>query len=205
MKKVADGKRREKHFVEGELVLVKLHHYRQSTVARRLNYKLSRRYYGPFPVEARIGSVAYRLTLPAGSRIHPVFHVSLLKAFHGTPPATVAVTPEDAVIEDPVPADIVDRRSGSAPDGPEVLVEWQGQTRDEATWESWKNLSELYPDVALEDKVLFDEGDNDTSATHVASSSAAQSGMETGKTGDSRPKRATQAPLWTRDYHMGKK
>ena len=84
MKQVADAKKHDKSFNVGDNVLVKLQPYRQTTVAVRGSNKLSAQYFGPFHVLKRIGQVAYKLAFPNSSRIHDVFHISLLKPFRGT-------------------------------------------------------------------------------------------------------------------------
>ena len=47
------------------------------------DYKLSPKYYGPYKMLQNIGTMAYKLELPASSRVHPVFHVSCLKKVIG--------------------------------------------------------------------------------------------------------------------------
>lgn len=77
-------------------MFLKLRPYVQSSLAARSNQKLAFKYYGPYKIMAKIGSVAYKLDLPASSSIHPVFHVSQLKK---------AITNDVEVISD-VPTDI---------------------------------------------------------------------------------------------------
>lgn len=86
MEQQANQKRKDQTFHIGDLVWLKLQPYRQQTVHSRVSPKLAKRYYGPFTILRRIGNVAYQLDLPPSSRIHPVIHVSQLRAYYGGNP-----------------------------------------------------------------------------------------------------------------------
>ena len=58
------------------------------------DYKLSPKYYGPYKVLQKIGTMAYKLELFASSRVHPVFHVSCLKKVIGENLPVQAILPE---------------------------------------------------------------------------------------------------------------
>ncbi|XP_070011314.1 uncharacterized protein [Nicotiana sylvestris] len=71
------------------------HHFVEYQVGDKVMVKIAKRYLfagvhdprllqnniGPLTIEWRIGKVAYRVDTPAWWKIHPVFHVSLLKPF----------------------------------------------------------------------------------------------------------------------------
>ncbi|KAF2315659.1 hypothetical protein GH714_040181 [Hevea brasiliensis] len=140
MKKWADSKRRHLEFEEGDLVLVRMFH---RTRGKR-HKGLLRKYEGPFPIEKRIGKVAYRVKLPARLESHPVFHISLLKPYYADQedqarnkskraPTNVTSTlehePEEVVAHRVVPP------RGAHPGYTEYLVKWKGRGAEETSWE----------------------------------------------------------------------
>jgi transposase InsO family protein len=77
----ADARRSERSFGVGEEVLLSTKNLRLKTPGTQ---KLMPLYVGPFKVTERIGAVAYKLELPEAvlqRRVHPVFHVSLLRPY----------------------------------------------------------------------------------------------------------------------------
>ncbi|TYK30353.1 valine--tRNA ligase [Cucumis melo var. makuwa] len=83
MKKYADMKRRQVKFLVGDLVFLKIRPYRQTSLRKKRNEKLSPKYFRPYKVLKRMGLVAYKLELLATSSIHLVFHISQLKKMIG--------------------------------------------------------------------------------------------------------------------------
>lgn len=84
-------------FNVGDQVMMRLRPARQTTILgmKGTHSKLTQKFYGPFPIVEKIGPVTYRLKLPEGARIHPVFHCSLLIPFHGAPTGGVAASARD--------------------------------------------------------------------------------------------------------------
>jgi hypothetical protein len=83
MKKFADRNRSERTLTVGDMVYLKMQPYRMAAFGLRGAIKLHSKFYGPFRVLQPIGNRAYKLLLPDGVQIHPVFHVSQLKKHIG--------------------------------------------------------------------------------------------------------------------------
>jgi hypothetical protein len=78
--KISANRRRIEHSFEvGDLVLLRLQPYRQSSLKKSGSEKLKPIFYGPYRIMRQVGKDAYELELPKGSKIHNVFHVCCLK------------------------------------------------------------------------------------------------------------------------------
>ncbi|KAL0200273.1 hypothetical protein M9458_003460, partial [Cirrhinus mrigala] len=98
------------------------------------------RYIGPFKILRRINDVTFQLQLPPRYRIHPTFHVSLLK------PCYPSATEQPGAEVEPPPPEILEppsiytiheilgsrRRGGRL----EYLVDWEGYGPEERSWVS---------------------------------------------------------------------
>jgi len=165
MKQIADRKRVDIEFLVGDLVYVKLQPYRQLTLRAHCHQKLGLRYFGPFPVLEHIGKVAYHLSLPSTSRIHPVFHVSFLKKCVSDPSAQYFPLPLHSVEEASTLTlvKILDSRrlwqQGRRND--QVLIQWSNLPHAHSSWESISFIKAQFPTFDLGDKVPFNGGSVD--------------------------------------------
>lgn len=155
MKRNADMKRRDVVFAVGDWVHLKLQPYRQRTVVRRPCYKLAAKFFGPFEIVERIGNVAYRINLPASSKIHNVFNVSQLKKVFGEQQVVQATNPPKLVEDEFLfPEKIVDI-SFTDKGNKEFLVKWQDRGVSENSWMPYKEFVQVFPQFKLEDKLIF--------------------------------------------------
>jgi len=151
-----DAHHRDLEFQVGDWVWLRVLHRPTQTLLPGSRGKLGPRYAGPYKILERIGAVAYKLELPAGARIHDVFHVGVLKPFRGTPPAN---TPHLPPLQDgrllPQPKRVL--RASLRRGAWHVLVQWAGMSSGEATWEPVDSFRSEYPTFQLEDELFSEE------------------------------------------------
>ena len=156
-KKFADKRRRPVTFEKGELVFLRVPENSQSLSTGPVP-KLSPRFCGPFKIIKKVGQVAYKLELPASSKVHPVFHVSRLRK---------RLYSEDNVVDPGILVEYTE--SPVQPHEPErildshelrtrhhvrhqVLVKWKDRPDEGSTWENISTLKKRFPTFVFADE-----------------------------------------------------
>ncbi|KAA3469278.1 Retrotransposable element Tf2 [Gossypium australe] len=148
MKQIADKRWSERDFQVGDLVYLKLQPYRQHSLRKFKNQKLAPLYFGPFPVEACVGEVTYKLLLPPSARIHSTFHVSQLNKHIGSAVSASTLPPlgsDGALLKTSIR--VLDKclvKQGNHA-AVEVLVEWANTFPKDSTWENLHDLQRRFP------------------------------------------------------------
>jgi hypothetical protein len=142
-KSFADQRRRDVVYSVGQQVFLSTQNFRLAKPGSR---KLLPKWVGPFQILERIGQVAYRLDMPANSKMHYVFHVSLLKPYRSD--GRVQPPPPPIKLENSLEFEverILDhrqvKRGRNRTTRNEFLVKWLGYGPEHNTWEPESNLT----------------------------------------------------------------
>jgi len=107
------------------------------------SHKLLPRFIGPFPVVECVNPVAFKLGLPPSLKIHPVFHVSLLRPYSAQQHVGC---PLPSILDDNVEFEVQDIlkheiRGKGKHKKTWFLVRWSGYGPESDTWEPRSNLT----------------------------------------------------------------
>ncbi|XP_073152864.1 uncharacterized protein [Henckelia pumila] len=150
--KYANVRRRPLHLEQGDRVFLKISPFR-GTIRFGKRGKLSPRFIGPYEILDKVGDLAYRLALPpALSGIHDVFHMSILRKYE--PDASYILRPDEAELDETLnyferPIQILDHEERQLRNKsiPLVKVQWSRHGIEEATWETERDMRQLYPEL----------------------------------------------------------
>ena len=105
--------------------------------------------------------MAYELALPPGlSGVHPVFHMSMLKRYHGDGNYIIrwdSVLLDENLSYEEEPVAILDRevRKLRSREIASIKVQWNNRPVEEATWEKEADMQERYPHLFTDSGTSF--------------------------------------------------
>jgi hypothetical protein len=163
-KHYADQNSTPKQFNVGDRVMLSTQNLK---LLNQPSKKFRARYIGPYNIIEKISSQAYKLDLPSSMKVHPVFHIGLLKDFISSSP--------NSEVSDNIPStndliygddtfyvhSIIDHKIAPHPltyaKGPALLfkVKWEGYDSSEDSWEPYVNVKRtdcLYDYIKKSDK-----------------------------------------------------
>jgi hypothetical protein len=117
----------------------KVYLLRKHIKTKRPSDKLDFKKLGPFKVLEEIGTVNFRIQLPKGSKLHPIFHISLLEPARGNAPVAL-----DSELQPEHDADVYDVEtildSRKVNNAVQYLIKWKGYEHTDNTWEPLQHL-----------------------------------------------------------------
>jgi len=148
MKQHADQHHSERSFDVGDWVFLRLQPYKKTSLKQaKKDNKLSPKCYGPYKVLQNIGTMAYKVELPAASRLHPVFHVSCLKKVIGYKLLVQTILPEldeeGKIIWELEAVTKIRTRQLLNRSISEYLIKWKNLSTEDSTWED-ENFMQKY-------------------------------------------------------------
>jgi hypothetical protein len=151
MKQQADQHRSERSFEVGDWVFLRLQPYKQMSLKQaKKDNKLSPKYYGPYKVLQKIGTMAYKLELPASSQVHLVFLVSCLNKVIGDKIPVQTILPEldeeGKIILDPEAITDTRIRQLRNRSISKYFIKWRKLPAEDSTWED-ECFIQKHPDL----------------------------------------------------------
>ena len=111
--------------------------------------KLMKKFIGPFEVIKKVGAISDKLRLPAQMRNFPVFHVSLLKRYHGDPSRQPTSNQQEEIegenffkVEKVQPGDRKRPSKAKKKSRRFFLIRWEAYPPSKDSWEPEENLRE---------------------------------------------------------------
>ena len=155
-----NSSRREEEFKVGEKVLLSTKNFTQDKDKERKSKKLTSKFASPFKIKKQVSKVAYELELPESLKIHPVFHVGLLKRYTEdtefgripTPPEPIGIDNEEYEVEKIIDSKIKYRKKY-------YLVKWKNFPDHENSWIPVSNMDNS-KELIQEYEQSFKEGKN---------------------------------------------
>ena len=153
-KSYADNRRRKLEFNVGDLVFLRVSPMKGVMRFSRSG-KLAPRYIGPFPISERVGSVAYRVSLPDRfSSIHDVFHVSQLRRCLRDSESIieqdildeVEISPNLTYEQQPIRIVATEIKRLRNKDVPLVKIQWSANPKD-CSWETRESIERAHPEL----------------------------------------------------------
>jgi Chromo (CHRromatin Organisation MOdifier) domain len=142
IKQVNKG-RRHVDYVEGQKVWLNVKNF---TLPQGLTPKFMAKYAGPFVIAKRLFEDVSKLELPQEIKVHPTFHVSLLKPYHEDtlrPKRKQVLSSLLELAGEHLEYEVegILKSRNTKKTGKEYIVKWRGYHEKEATWVGAKDMA----------------------------------------------------------------